>query len=120
MDIYAFCRRHATVVALATAFAAGFGVWAMGRLPSGIYPEVDFPRIVVVAHVGDSPAEVMVPTVTRPLEAAVATVPGVRRIHSKTNRGATEVSLTFADGTDMSRALGLVQARAEDVLDVLD
>lgn len=114
IDLYAFCRRHATVIALATAFAAGFGVWATTRLASGIYPEVDFPRIVVVAHVGDAPAEGVVPTVTRPLEAAVATVPGIRRIRSTTTRGATELSLGFADGTDMARALALVQARVEE------
>jgi len=115
IDLYTLCRRHVRLLILLTAFGAVFGIWAVQRLPSGIYPEVDFPRIVVVAEVGDAAADVMVATVTRPLEAAIATVPGVRRVRSKTSRGAVEVNLTFAEHTDMARALAMVQARTEQV-----
>jgi multidrug efflux pump subunit AcrB len=113
--LYAFTRRHAATVLLVVTSLVVFGLYAALHLPSGIYPEVDFPRIAVVVHAGDAPADVTVATVTRPLESAVATVPGVRRVHSRTNRGASEVNLTFVDGTDMPRALAAVQSRVEEV-----
>ncbi len=103
-----------------------FAVWAFAlagglvstRLASGIYPEVEFPRIIVVARSGDSPPEVAQVSLTRPLENALATVLGVERVRSRTIRGAAELSLQFAPGTDMWRALQMVttavsQARSD-------
>src|SRR4051812_4524473 len=84
-------------------------------MPSGIYPEVEFPRIVVVARVGGAPADVYLTNMTRPLEQALTSVIGVQRIRSKSIRGATEIQLQFAPDTDMQRALQMVQARIGEV-----
>jgi CzcA family heavy metal efflux pump len=107
-------RRRALVWCAAVALAAG-GLLLARRMPSGIYPEVEFPRIVVVARSGDAPPAVTQVALTRPLEGALATVLGVERIRSKTIRGATELSLLFAPGTDMWRALQLVESRVGEV-----
>ncbi len=114
MSIYALLRRHAVVVWLATTVLVALGVASALAMPSGIYPEVEFPRIVVVARVGGSPADVYLSNVTRPLEEALTAVLGVQRIRSKTIRGATEISLQFAPDTDMQRALQMVQARVAE------
>jgi CzcA family heavy metal efflux pump len=106
-------RRRALVWFAALALCVG-GALVSRRLASGIYPDVEFPRIVVVARAGDAPPEVTVVSLTRPLEAALATVLGVERIRSRTIRGATEMSLQFAPGTDMWRALQLVESRAAE------
>src|SRR4051812_48139126 len=50
-------------------------------------------------------------SVSRPIEEAVSIVPGVTRVRSRTIRGATEISVTFSDNTDMTYALQQVQAR---------
>jgi CzcA family heavy metal efflux pump len=111
-------RRHPAAVWFATVALVALGVAASLSMPSSIYPEVEFPRIVVVARTGGAPADVYLTAVTRPLEQSLATVLGVQRIRSKTIRGATEISLQFAPDTDMWRALQLVeshvnQARAD-------
>jgi CzcA family heavy metal efflux pump len=103
-------QRRALVWFCALTLMAGGALAARG-LPSGIYPEVEFPRIVVVARSGDAPPDLTTIELTRPLEAALATVLGVERIRAKTIRGATELSLQFAPGTDMWRALQLVESR---------
>ena len=107
----AFLRDHATVVWLATAVLVALGVALSFGMPSGIYPEVEFPRIVVVARTGGAPPDVFLTSVTRPLEQTLTTVLGVQRIRSKTIRGASEISLQFAPDTDMWRALQLVESR---------
>jgi CzcA family heavy metal efflux pump len=111
-------RRRALVWCATLAVALGGALLSL-RLPSGIYPEVEFPRIVVVARAGDAPPDVTQLSVTRPLEAALATVLGVERIRSKTIRGSTEMSLQFAPGTDMWRALQLVESRVGEIRSTL-
>jgi len=105
--------RSALIWFCAIAFALG-GAMIGYRLPSGIYPEVEFPRIVVVARSGDAPADVTQVSLTRPLEQSLATVLGVERIRSKTIRGAVEVSLQFAPATDMWRALQMTESRVAE------
>lgn len=102
--------RRALVWVIAVGLAAS-GALLASRMPSGIYPEIDFPRIVVVARGGDAPPELTQVTIARPLETELATVLGVERIRSRTIRGAVEISLQFAAGTDMWRALQLTESR---------
>ena len=105
--------RRALVWVVALGVAA-CGAYLATRMPSGIYPEVEFPRIVVVARRGDAPPELTQATLGRPLETALATVQGVERVRSRTIRGAVEISLLFAPGTDMWRALQLTESRVGD------
>src|SRR5258707_7014602 len=91
------------------------GVWSALRLPSAIYPGLRFSGFTVVAQGSPLGARQIVFSVTRPLEEAVSIVPGVTRVRSHTIRGATEISVTFASGTDMDRALQLVRARVNQI-----
>src|SRR6059036_3805946 len=95
------------------------GVLSLRRLGSGIYPEVEFPRIVVVARSGDVPPEQMQASVVRPLEEALATVVGVRRIRTRIIRGSAEIALQFTEGTDMWRALQLTGAAVANAREAL-
>jgi CzcA family heavy metal efflux pump len=91
------------------------GAVAYVSLPSSIYPPLEFPRIVVIAHSGSTPARSMTLTVARPLEQAIMEVPGIRRVRSKTFRGATEISAQFEPGTDTVVALQMVQNRIAEI-----
>src|SRR5207302_5010142 len=92
--------------------AAAAGGWlAAARMPKGVYPEVTFPREQVVGELAGAPAATVLAGLTRPLEAALATVPGVEQVMSKTIRGAVELSLFFSPDTDMAKAHPLVLSR---------
>lgn len=111
MSLGSFVLRHRAVVLFGLAVATAGGLYAARGLASGVYPEVDFPRIVVVARHGDLPADVVTTELTLPLEQSLVTVLGVRRVRSRTLRGSTEVSLTFVAGTDMEAALQHVESQ---------
>ena len=115
MNIVALCRRNRYAVYLLTAFLTIAGLMAIFRLPSNIYPELNFPRIVVLAHSGDLAPDTMLLTITRPIEESVSTVLGVRRVRSKTIRGDSEISVQFNPDMDMQYALQLVQANVSQV-----
>jgi len=111
MNVVRFCRENRYAVYLLTVFLSIAGAAAVFQLPSNIYPELNFPRIVVLARAGDLAPDTMLLTVTRPIEESVSTTPGVRRVDSKTIRGNTEISVLFQADTDMQYSLQLVQAR---------
>ena len=91
------------------------GVWSALKLPSAIYPELQFPRIAVVAEGSSLGARQVVFAISQPLEEAVGVVPGVTRVQSRSIRGASELSVTFSPTTDMAYALQQTQARVNQV-----
>ena len=111
MSFVARAARHEGAILLLVVLLALAGLVALPSLASSIYPPLQFPRVVVVAHSGILPARAMMLTVTRPLEQALREVPGIRRVRSRTFRGSAELSALFEPATDMDLALQQVQAR---------
>src|SRR5262245_24890188 len=91
------------------------GMIAARVLPSSIYPPLQFPRIVIIAHSGTLPPQSMSLIVTRPIEQVVMGVPGIRRVRSRSIRGAAEISANFDPSTDMVVALQMVQNRVAEI-----
>jgi multidrug efflux pump subunit AcrB len=102
-------------VYLVVALLCAAGIMAALRLPSAIYPELQFPRITIVAQGSALGARQVVFSITQPLEEAVGVVPGVTRVQSRSIRGASEISVTFSPATDMAYALQQTQARVNQV-----
>ena len=106
---------HGRTVVLATVLLCLAGAVSLPYLPSSIYPRLKFPRVMVIARSGSLPPQSMALTVVRPIEQAIMEVPGVRRVRSKTFRGASEISVLFEDSVQMDGALQQVQARIAEI-----
>ena len=104
---HALVAQRSLIVVVCLALS-GAGALCVGLLPSGMYPELDFPRIVVIARAGDDPPQLMQASVVRPLEEGLASIPGIRRIRTRIIRGTAELALQFEDGTDMRQSMQLV------------
>lgn len=102
-------------VLLAVSLLSAAGIWAAMRLPSSIYPELQFSRIAVIAEGSTLGARQQVFSVTRPIEEAVSVVPGVTRVTSRSIRGGSEINITMLPSVDMQLALQQVQARVNAV-----
>jgi CzcA family heavy metal efflux pump len=111
-----YSLHHKKAIILTFILLCLVGFYAIYILPSGIYPDVAFPRIVVIAERGEDSVENMLIGVTKPLEEAINAVPGLTRVRSKTVRGGTEMSLDFAENTDMTEALSQTRARISALL----
>ena len=77
------------------------------RLPVSLFPQTDFPRVVILVDNGVTPVDIQMLTVTRRLEEAARRVPGVTDIRSVTARGETEISVFFRWDVDIVDALQL-------------
>jgi multidrug efflux pump subunit AcrB len=111
-DVIASQRRF---IYLAVTLMSAAGVWCAFELPSAVYPELSFQKITIVAEGSSLSARQQVFAVTRPIEEAVSLVPGVTRVRSRSIRGASEIPITFAEGTDMPYTLQLVRTRVEQI-----
>ncbi len=91
------------------------GIYAAYNLPTAIFPNTDFPRIVIVVDNGDVPADQMLATVTQPIEEAMNGIPGIVRIKSTTARGSADINLFFDWTVNVPTTLGLVQTRVSQI-----
>jgi CzcA family heavy metal efflux pump len=114
-SLFDFLATQRKFIYLLVGLLSAGGIYAALNLPSAIYPELAFPRVLIVAEGSSLGARQMLFSVTRPIEEAISIVPGVMRVRSRTIRGATEISVTFSDNTDMIYALQQVQARVNQV-----
>lgn len=97
------------ILFLAVAITAA-GVYAFFQTPIAVFPETNFPRVVIGIDNGVMPVEQMQVTITKPIEDAVNSVPGLLTVRSTTSRGSAEVSLFFDWNVDMFRTLQLVDS----------
>jgi CzcA family heavy metal efflux pump len=87
------------------------GVYAATSMPSSVFPQTNFPRVVVMIDNGEMPADEMMATITRPIEEAMKDVPGVVNIRSNTGRGSAAISVFFTWKVDMEQSLLHVMSR---------
>lgn len=111
MNVAHFVDTQWRAVLVVIVLLAVGGLVAMTRVPLSLFPQTDFPRIVVTADNGEVPAQQTLVTVTRPIEEAMSGIPGIARIKSVTARGACEVDLFFDWRTNIEQTLQVVQAR---------
>lgn len=116
MNLMTWLRAHQRALLFLCALLTLGGVASVFRLPVALFPDVQFPRVVVSFDAGDRPAEQMMLQVTRPAEEAVRRVPGVRDVRSATSRGTADVSVSFDWGTDMRRAALELSSAVSQVL----
>jgi len=86
------------------------GIYTAFQVPISVFPEVNFPRVVIGVDNGVMPVEQMQVTITKPIEDAINSVPGLVTVRSNTSRGSAEISLFFDWNVDMFRTLQLTDA----------
>ena len=114
-SLFALLAAQRRFVYLVVALLSAVGIWEAFRLPSAIYPELEFSRVTVVVQGSALGARQVMFAITRPIEEAVSVIPGVTRVQSRSIRGGSEINVTFAERTDMPYALQQTQARVNQV-----
>src|SRR5438309_858842 len=103
-------QRFARPVLFLIVSLAVVGGYRALTMPVSVFPSTDFPRIVIGVDNGVMPIDQMLVTITRPIEEAVNSVPGLQTVQSITSRGSAEVDLFFDWNSDMILTLQRVDA----------
>ncbi len=106
---YWFARHSKSIIFLIIMLAI-VGVYEALSLPIAVFPATNFPRIIIGVDNGVMPINQMEVTITRPLENAVNSVPGLEDVRSVTSRGSAEVDLFFSWSVDMVQTLQQVNS----------
>ncbi len=86
------------------------GAYLAFTIPVSVFPETNFPRVLIAVDNGVMPIDQMMVTITRPLEETVNSVPGLEDVRSITSRGSAEIDLFFNWNVDMFQTLQYVNA----------
>jgi multidrug efflux pump subunit AcrB len=102
--------RHGRPIIFVILTLVAAGIYLATTIPVAVFPEVDFPRVLVGVDNGVAPIDQMMVTITRPIEEAVNSVQGLETVRSTTSRGTAEVDLYFSWKVDMFQTLARVNA----------
>jgi CzcA family heavy metal efflux pump len=103
-------RQFSRPILFLTMSLALAGAYLAFRIPVSVFPNTDFPRIVIGVDNGVMPIDQMLVMITKPIEEAVNSVPGLTKVYSTTSRGSAEVDLFFDWNSDMILTLQRVDA----------
>lgn len=102
-----------TMVTLIVVIIGGISLF---RLPLDLMPDVANPVVSVRTTYENASPEVVEELVTRPIEEAVAAVPGAEEVSSSSSEGNSNVTVKFAWGTDLDAAVADVRDRIDRVV----
>jgi CzcA family heavy metal efflux pump len=110
-----FATRHALPIVFISLAVCLAGVYSALTIPSSVFPQTNFPRVVILVDNGVMPADEMMATITRPIEEAMKDIPGSRAIRSATGRGSAEVNVFFDWKVDMVQSELYVLGRLSQI-----
>ena len=111
-NFYSTYKSPVAVLILIILFA---GAYSIEKMESGLFPDITFPKIKIIADNGEQPVDKMMVTVTVPLENAIKRVQELDRIRSITSRGSCEISAYLNWGTDIDLGKQRVEAQIASV-----
>ncbi|MFN7128005.1 MAG: efflux RND transporter permease subunit [Brevundimonas sp.] len=111
--IIALSIRFRWIVMALVLLACAVGVWSFQRLPIDATPDITNVQVQINTEApGFSPLE-SEQRITFPVETAIAGVPGLQYTRSVSRYGLSQVTVVFADGTDIYFARQLVNERLQ-------
>ncbi len=105
---FAVYRPVATTVCFLAALL--LGLYSLFRLSVDLLPDIDIPRLIVRTDAPSLNARDVEEHVTRPIEASLSAISGVRRLKSISQDGISFVEVEFNWGSDMD--LSFIKARS--------
>ena len=114
-----FAVRHAKGIYFIVAALCLAGVYSALTMPSAVFPQTNFPRVVIQVDNGIMPGDEMMASIVRPIEESMKDVQGVTNVRSATARGSATVDVFFDWSADMVQAELFVLSRLAQLRSIL-
>ena len=114
-----FATQHSLSIAFICVALCLAGVYSALNISSSVFPQTNFPRVVVLVDNGVMPADEMMATITRPIEEAMKDIRGVVTVRSFTGRGSAEISVFFGWKVKMIESELFVLSRLSQIRSTL-
>ncbi|MGQ9579217.1 MAG: efflux RND transporter permease subunit [Candidatus Aminicenantales bacterium] len=116
MSLSEFSIRRPIFTIMLTLVIVVLGFISLSRLPIDLMPDITFPTLNVSTSYPNTAPEEMEQIITRPLEEALSSVPGVEEIFSSSSQGSSTVRVMFAWGTNLDEAANEVRERIDRII----
>ena len=108
MNLPQFSVERPVTIMMIVAGILIFGTVSLGLLPQELFPTIVYPQLTVVTPYENAAPEEIETLITRPIEEAIGTVGGVKRISSVSKEGLSLVMAEFGWGQNINfAALGM-------------
>jgi CzcA family heavy metal efflux pump len=105
-----YSRYKSPIAAILLSLILG-GIYSMMTIKTGLFPDITFPKIKIIAENGEQPVDKMMVTVTIPLENAIKRVEELQLIRNITSRGSCEISAFLNWGADVDLSKQRIEAQ---------
>lgn len=95
MRLVEICIRRPVAATMGIAFLVVLGLFSYRELPVDLFPNIDFPIVVVNTTLKGASVEEMESSVTKVIEEAVNTIEGIEELRSTTKEGLSHVVVIF-------------------------
>jgi multidrug efflux pump subunit AcrB len=92
-------------------FIAILGIKSLTSMPRSLFPELNYPRVLVEVNMGYAPLQVIEWGITSVLEKELRAVPGVRLVKSSSSRGLSSIDVFLNENEEVTLAVQRVNAK---------
>ncbi|MDR2391033.1 MAG: efflux RND transporter permease subunit [Planctomycetota bacterium] len=116
MNLPRFAIHRPIFTVMITLIVVIIGGISLFRLPLDLMPDISNPIVSIRTEYENAGPEVVEELVTRPIEEAVAAVPGAEEVTSNSSEGNSNVVVRFAWGVDLDAAVSDVRDRIDRII----
>jgi HAE1 family hydrophobic/amphiphilic exporter-1 len=117
MTIAEFALNKRVTVAMMTFGCLAIGIISFLELPQELFPPITFPQVTIITDYANAAPEEIETLITKPIEEAVGSVAGLKRIESISREGRSTVFVSFNWGQDIDFAALAVREKIDLVKD---
>src|SRR5688572_12669511 len=115
MSLPELAIRRSVSVYIGCAIAILLGAISFRELPIDLMPNIEIPRINVNTRYDGAAPEEVEQLITRRIENAVGAAPGVEQVNSNSREDFSNVTVSFAWGTDLDEATEELRTRLDRI-----
>ena len=119
MSIASAAVNRPVFTVMATLIVVTLGIFALGKIPLDLMPEMTYPVISVSTEYENAAPEDIESLITEPLEQAMAAITGVEEISSTSSEGTSRISIEFTWDQNLDEATNDIRDRLDRVIDNL-
>ena len=119
MTLPGFAVARPVTTVMITLIAVLLGLVALTRIPVDLLPNIEAPSLNIRVNYRNASPQTVEELITRVVEQAVAATPGLEEMRSRSREGESDITLSFAWGTDLDAAANDVRDRLFSEVDDL-
>jgi HAE1 family hydrophobic/amphiphilic exporter-1 len=116
VSISEFAIKRPVFTVMITLVVLVLGFISLSRLPIDLMPNITYPTLNISTSYPNTAPEEMEQMITRPIEEAMSSVPGVEEVFSTSTQGSSRVRVMFAWGTDLDEASNDIRERIDRII----